>query len=584
MTGSRIAPPPSITNNQTAGVDEGDIVKRVGDRLVVLQDGRLFVVGLRDPDGAAGLRLDARQDVYRSALEDTWYDEILTFGRRIVVTGYSYDQEATEFSVFTLEDDGALVREAVFYMTSDDYYDVDNYATRLVDDTLVIYTPIALADSYRLEPPVAPAVRRWRAEPKDAKRPRDEHALFDTRRIYRPVQRTTRPVIHSFSFCPLNAAARGDFDCRTTAIVGPGSSAFFVAPDAVWLWLGPDWDDYPDPAPGAPWCARWNYPEAAPTAAYRIPVTGRRPTALFARGEPVDQFSFDADAETLRMLLVTARDGCNDAAPLELAYFSAPIRRFRAAPRTAPDDFFTPLLAPDGGVIENRFTETHLVYAGRRNWSSYPPEPDEPDVTARVAVAPVADPAHAVTLVAPHGVARVERAGPYAALTGYRNNLGLSVSIATLSAEPRIADTRVLKGRYESEGRSHAFNSMVDANGAGLLGIPTVTVEDDAGRWWWWSDTSDVSFLTVGAEARLHDAGPLVARALAPEDDPNSAYECEVSCVDWYGNARPIFIDDRVLALTGTELIEGALIDGRIEEIRRLDLTAPLTAPDSPPS
>ena len=34
----------SITNNQTQGVDEGDIVKRSGDHLVVLRRGRLFTV------------------------------------------------------------------------------------------------------------------------------------------------------------------------------------------------------------------------------------------------------------------------------------------------------------------------------------------------------------------------------------------------------------------------------------------------------------------------------------------------------------------------------------------------------------
>ena len=29
------------------------------------------------------------------------------------------------------------------------------------------------------------------------------------------------------------------------------------------------------------------------------------------------------------------------------------------------------------------------------------------------------------------------------------------------------------------------------------------------------------------------------------------------SCVDWYGNARPIFLGDRMFALLGYELVEG---------------------------
>jgi hypothetical protein len=35
---------------------------------------------------------------------------------------------------------------------------------------------------------------------------------------------------------------------------------------------------------------------------------------------------------------------------------------------------------------------------------------------------------------------------------------------------------------------------------------------------------------------------------------------CKASCVDWYGNARPIFLGQRVLALMGYELVEGRLL------------------------
>jgi hypothetical protein len=37
---------------------------------------------------------------------------------------------------------------------------------------------------------------------------------------------------------------------------------------------------------------------------------------------------------------------------------------------------------------------------------------------------------------------------------------------------------------------------------------------------------------------------------------------CKASCVDWYGNARPIFLGDRVLALMGYEIVEGRLHGG----------------------
>ena len=38
---------------------------------------------------------------------------------------------------------------------------------------------------------------------------------------------------------------------------------------------------------------------------------------------------------------------------------------------------------------------------------------------------------------------------------------------------------------------------------------------------------------------------------------------CRASCVDWYGNARPIFLGDRIVALLGYEVVEAQLEDGR---------------------
>lgn len=46
---------------------------------------------------------------------------------------------------------------------------------------------------------------------------------------------------------------------------------------------------------------------------------------------------------------------------------------------------------------------------------------------------------------------------------------------------------------------------------------------------------------------------------------------CRASCVDWYGNARPIFLGDRVFALLGYELVEGRIDGGRLRERRRVD-------------
>ena len=142
-----------------------------------------------------------------------------------------------------------------------------------------------------------------------------------------------------------------------------------------------------------------------------------------------------------------------------------------------------------------------------------------------------------------------------------------------LRGAPRIADTATLASRYESEGRSHAFNASVNADGAGLMGLPTVAVERRAGRWWWNREASDVSFLSLDADGTIRPLGELSSNA---EENTDPKYECEVSCIDWYGNSRPVFARGRVFALSGTELIEGAVGDGRIGELARVNLTGPV--------
>ena len=48
---------------------------------------------------------------------------------------------------------------------------------------------------------------------------------------------------------------------------------------------------------------------------------------------------------------------------------------------------------------------------------------------------------------------------------------------------------------------------------------------------------------------------------------------CRASCVDWYGNSRPLFIRNRVFALLGYEIVEGRVDDSGIAEARRIDLS-----------
>ncbi|WP_291195505.1 beta-propeller domain-containing protein [Hyphomonas sp.] len=588
VTGSSIpADPanPEITNNQKAGVDEGGIVKQIGNYLVVLQDGRLFVTDIL-PGGEPGLKLTDRANVYRSSAEDTWYDEMLVSGRTILVTGYSYDENASEFTVLTLGDDGKVTRQATFYISSDDYYSGSNYASRMIDGKLVIHTPIFTNGQGWWDAFDPPEIREWRREGEDGERTHMRgRPLFRAEDIWMPVQRMLEPVIHTVTVCDISGATDTSAPlCTSTAIIGTESHKFLVTRDAFWLWMNPGWSEVSSDSEEAyQACSdrKGHAPvrEIATSALIKLPISGEMPSVLGVRGAPQNQFSMDMDADTFRAVVDWQSPACPGgwSTPATLTFFDAPMSAFTGTFSDAPGGRYVPLPSPGTSDYEARFTEKHLVYGAREGWGSWAPaESDAPRENGVAIVVPVDNPSWPVTLDVPHDVIRAERAGPYMALTGYKDHKGLSLSLIDLRGEdPKLASTHVLTNRYESENRSHAFNSRIDAKGEGLIGLPTVTRSEESEHWWWWSASSDLTYIATDADGELSEAGQLIATRADPETESPTGYECEVSCVDWYGNSRPIFTGGRYLALLNSELVEGKLEEGVIEEVRRIDLTAP---------
>jgi len=587
ITGSTIPADPSnpeITNNQKAGVDEGGIVKQIGNHLVVLQDGRLFVTDLM-PGGEPGLKLTDRANVYRSDQEDTWYDEMLVAGRTILVTGYSYGENASEFTVLKLGADGKVTREATFYISSDDYYSGSNYASRMIDGKLVIHTPIFTSGRGWWDAFDPPEIREWRKEGPEGER---EHLrgrpLFRAEDIWMPVQRLLEPVIHTVTVCDISGATDSSAPlCESTAIVGTEFHEFLVTKDAFWLWMNPGWAEMSSESDGRyQACPERSghapVREIATSALVKLPISGDMPSVLSVRGMPQNQFSMDMDAGTFRAVVDWQSAACpvGWSTPATLTFFDAPMSAFTNTFTDAPGGRYVPLPSPGASSYEARFTEKHLVYGAREGWGTWAPGQGEAvRDDARAIIVPVDNPSWPVTVSVPHDVIRAERAGPYMALTGYRDYKGLSVSLIDLRLEePAVASTFVMENRYESENRSHSFNSRIGADGKGLIALPTVSRSEESERWWWWSSSSDLSYLETDAAGKLSKAGELIATRRDPELESATGYECEVSCVDWYGNARPIFTGGRVIALVNSELIEGVHENGAVREIRRIDLTA----------
>jgi hypothetical protein len=610
-TGTAAGADPSITNNQQRGVEEGDIVKQVGHYLLILQDGRIFVADF-ESGPARGLTLTDRADVYRDPHTDMWYDEMLVFGDRVLITGYSYDEGATEMAVFRLSDAGRLVREGVFRISSNDYYSDNNYATRLVDGNLITYTPLRVADVARAGYKW-PVVRRWlpqddaREIAYQARRQHDWRApheaepaagapLLDAADIYRPVQRIEDPVVHTVSVCPLGAAgAGGELQCRTTAFVGPNAPEWYVSNDDVFLWTTTEGTGYGGLCGNG---AELALGDADPALVYRVPLSGRRPDFIAARGMPPDQFAMQADADTLYALVRLRPPGCRDRyeTPSQLGFYAIPLDRLGASLATAPATFFTDLPGTGTHQVASRFTDHYLVYGGSSPYRRYPDlsrydDDYSRDYRRRVMeglrprptyVVPIHRPAAVRSLTTGHTVIRAERAGDDIVLTGYHDARGLSVTLIALGGQPRIGSTALLAGRYESEGRSHAFNSRIDRDGSGLIGLPTVGWIGDSDRDYWRSRASDLSYLALDRRGRLRPIGELERRfdyvdqyddATNQEDEDGvPGYKCEVSCIDWYGNSRPIFTRGRIFGLSGAELIEGRIEAGRIREVQRLNI------------
>jgi len=554
VTASR-ASPPSITNNQEPGVDEGDIVKQYGRFLIVLHDGRLFSIDTGAAPGAMSL-ID-RVDVYRSPELGTWYDELLITDDRLIVTGYDYRTDASELALFRIDSSGVITHDATFFLESDDYYSSENYASRVVDGNLVLYTPLYLTDRDDDDPLEFPRLRRWtRAEGYSEWQP-----LFAPTDVYLPIQRTVDPVVHAVSVCPL---AEGAFRCRSTGIIGPSSREFYVSPEHAYLWVSSEQDlyDYVDDCRGD---RPRRDARPIPAALYRISLADGGATAVFTSGVPKDQFSLDARDRQFLALLWWIPGDCVPDEDYPLRYARIPTGAFSSTPTSLPRDHYYALPIPSGSGIENRFTEKYLVYGGSDGrWAAYWDDGDYP-ATDLIAV-PVDAPDALTTVPLLHSVERVEVFGDNVVVDGYRGNApGLNVSTIDLRRRPQVGDSAFLDRVLESEGRSHAFNGLADADGGGIFGLPTVFRQLSRYR----DEGSNIHFFTVEPTLDIRVAG-----YVAPDPSAMGAdYECEVSCIDWYGNARPIFMNDRVFALSSVELIEASFINGQVRERQRVSLT-----------
>jgi beta propeller domain-containing protein len=538
-------------------------VKLHGDHLVVLRRGRLFTLSLEGDKVQKSKVLDA----FGPEIDPrgTWYDEMVVDGDHVVVVGYSYQRGGTEVGLFKIDAAGQLTYRATYHLRSNDYYSARNYASRIVDGRLVFYAPLYVS-SQDMDPGTRfPAVRRWTK----SARPNDFVRTLQATRLFHfegEVPSTGAAALHTVTSCDLRTA---EFTCESIGLLGPPGRVFYVSPTSVYVWM----QDFATRAGS-------EKPRTNGTLA-KLPITrkqGGGVTAVRVAGMPTDQFSFEEDEGGFLDVLVRAQSNgdamfASEATSGAAALLRVPQELFSDGVPTASPRRYRQLPRPDGYSVQNRFVGQWLLYGSGQGYVT--------DHLGRgqlyaVRYAASDDP---TTIVLEQGVDRIEPMGQDAVVVGARGS-DLVFTPVELGKEARARRDYVRPNAAQGELRSHGFFYKPSAKNPreGIVGLPIRNDAPRGGRYLL-EGSAQVLFLAQRS-LELTELGALAATPLATNHDG-----CRASCVDWYGNARPIFAKGRIFALMGYELVEGRIDDAgkaaHLKERARLSF-APRGGPPAP--
>lgn len=561
----------SITHNQEPGVDEGDIVKRAGDYLIVLRKGELYSVklGLND---SSHMQLRGHQRII-SPMNNThvWYDELLIYRDSVIVLGYSYETTASLLAFYRLEPSGSLTYQKTYSIDSSDYYDTDNYAIRLIGDQLVFYQPMRLSlsqNSTDFQKSLDELTR-----PLQARRFSDGRApvivqLSGSRRWFAPVEHADFPVVHTIVRCSLTTP---ELVCETTSIIGARGAEFYVSPNAFYLWSSDEAqaldfstindEDYRQLLRhGA--LEQWTRRRMA--FLYRLDHHTGKLGVIQVQGFPENQFALAERDQRLLAIATVSKDDIDISDNLAAGVYGLqiPVADFQAELRAAQPSAYH-WISSGEEMTTSRFLNDYAVIAqtvegaGRRTRT---------DVFAwqwpsgRVFSWLSRYPIHAL-----HPVSNA-----LIALGQTDKGRTLALQVYAMERGPRLTDVLTFNDTYLMESRSHGFNSS-DVQGHSIFGIPLLHLMPDQ------LDTftdqevfypTNIGFFELTPLHQVHDVGEIEGSERQKSEKP-----CEVSCIDWYGAARPFFIDDRLYALMDFELVRARLVRGKIEVEERLSLT-----------
>ncbi len=548
---SKFAADESITNVQHAGVDEGGIVKAYGDYLVILLRGRLFTVKVNGKDLVPVAAVNAYGDDIEPS--GTWYDEMLVSGNNLYVIGYSYARGGTEIGWFNIDQTGQIQYRSTYHLRSNDYYSSRNYASRLVEGKLVFYSGMPLNGWAVREgkyQDMFPAMRKWH---KGAKA-NEFKTISSARRVYKPLPELAvdQLTMHNVTTCEV---VKTELECKSSVVMGPYGHVFYVSPQSVYVWTTASYR----PRQGSK-----NQVQIPESILYRLPLNGSAPSALKTRGSPIDQMSFLESNNRLHVLV--DGQGLGDGMwrseqtnRRDLSLLRISLNEFGDGSTHAKPENYMLLARPEQGVAQNRYVGDYLLY-GSQNYSY-----SADQLLNRVFGVRWKDgqSTHIIDL-GEHGVERIEAMGRDAVIiggqTGARNNeSGLYFTSLSLSKDrPMVASSYKKAGAAQSESRSHGFFYKAENANKGIIGLPVVGYSNG-------QESAAMTFLS-NQSLHLSPIGDLNAQDKVGNDN------CVASCVDWYGNSRPIFYKGRIFALMGYEIVEGMQnVKGQIVEKQRVN-------------
>jgi hypothetical protein len=540
-----------ITNVQEQGVDEGGIVKNHGSQLVILRRGRLFTVDVSGETPRAIDMINAYPPDETMA-GGAWYDEMLVAKDVVVVIGYSYAYFGTEVNRFRISAEGKLAFLDSYRIRSADYYSSRNYASRLIGSRLVLYQPLPMWLGQSDWREALPGIKRWEGPTGNDRDNKGFTRLAPVGRIYaaRPLLSSREAMVdtfHSVTSCDLTAPR---LDCSATVVLGSSSRSFYVSNDAVYVWT-----------------SNTGYGRSRLVSyLYRMPLDGSPPRAIGVRGGPIDQFSFREDKQP-GVINVLVRDvsGGDSMWRSEFgdggtALLRIPIAEFGDGSHNAARALYRKLPG-EGYWAQNRYVGGHLLYA----IGGYG------DSSAQTLYAVPLDGRKLRQIALPHSISRLDAIGSDGVAIGVNKDQALGFSAIRLdpaSGDAALEDSYFFANASEGENRSQAFfyrPDPADRSGtSGTMALPVSRRLSGSGAEFLGSAAAIVFLNRI--QRKLSPAGHLDADTASAVND-----NCVASCVDWYGNARPIFLRGRIFALMGYELVEGQMAGGAIREVRRLN-------------